>query len=75
MSGVGRARAVRELEETTAELEKARAVVARLLATRDRRIVRAVELGVSRPDAARLAKVARQRVWQLVPASNGEVSE
>lgn len=63
---ISKARALRELEDTSAEHAACKAQLAKLEATRDRRIVRAVSLGIDKAHAARVAGVSRQRVGQIV---------
>lgn len=68
-TGIGKARAARELVETSTEHKHTKAHLAKLEATRDRRIVRAVAAGMDKAEAARLAGVSRQRVGQIVDAA------
>ena len=60
------ARALRELEASAVEHATARARVAVVEATRDRRIRRAVGLGLDKATVARAANLTRQRVGQIV---------
>jgi len=72
-------RAMRELDETMTELEHAKAKVAQLEKTRDRRVMRAVAVGVDKVTVAPVAKLSRQRIGQLAAgvvkgAGKGQVS-
>ena len=63
---ISKARALREVEASTAERAQLVAQLVRLEATRDRRIVRACGLGIDKAAVARVANLSRQRVGQIV---------
>ncbi len=66
---ISKNRAVTELEASAAEHAALRAQLAKVEATRDRRIVRAVALGLDKAAVARHAGMTRQRVGQIVDAA------
>lgn len=58
-------KALRDLAETMAVLDVARRELERVERVRDRRIMRAVAVGVDRVDVAAVAEMSRQRVGQI----------